>query len=218
MRRWFTPSLITLLLDAGTQGLYNTDMIFRPKRILLAVALVGAVGCDTMYRAQVVQEEVAAMSSDDGGDVVAQTEFVDLTRFTLPEYVMFALTNRPDVISARLAVSNAYLKLTQITSGEYPILGVSGGYSQSTHNNGPHFSWHQSGDANASFRMELLLYDFGRLDAQELEARENIIAAQEPVLNSTSLPLTFAVNFIGAAMKFSPRTLTCSSRLQAPKV
>ena len=150
--------------------MYNTDMTFRPKSFLLAVALIGAVGCDTMYRAQIAQKEVEAMSSDDGGDVAAQTDFVDLTRFTLPEYVMFALTNRPDVISARLAVSNACLKLTQITSGEYPILGVSGGYSQSTHNNGPHFSWHQSGDANASFRMELLLYDFGRLDAQELEA------------------------------------------------
>lgn len=158
--------------------MYNTNMTFRPKRFLLAVALFGAVGCDTMYRAQIAQEEVAAMSSDDGGDVAAQADFVDLTRFTLPEYVMFALTNRPDVISARLAVSNACLKLTQITSGEYPILGMSGGYSQGTHNSGPHFSWHQRGDANASFRLELLLYDFGRLDAQELEARENIIAAQ----------------------------------------
>ena len=154
-------------------------MFLKPRKVALAaLALIGAVGCDTMHNAQVAQEEIAAISSDDGKDVAPQTDFVDLTRFTLPEYVEYALSNRPDVISAQLAVSNAYLKLISITSGEYPIFGMSGGYSQGTHNSGPHFSWRQSGDAKASFNMELLLCDFGRLDAQELEARENIVAAQ----------------------------------------
>ncbi|MBR4653870.1 MAG: TolC family protein [Kiritimatiellae bacterium] len=148
------------------------------KSALCALALAAMAGCDTIDRAITAQEEVEAMSADDGGDASLPSEFVDLTKFTLPEYVEYALSNRPDVISARLAVSNACLKLVSVTSGEYPIFGASGGYSQSTHNNGPHFSWRQSGDANASLRMELLLCDFGRLDAQELEAMENIVAAQ----------------------------------------
>ncbi len=153
-------------------------MFFKTRKVAwAALALVGVAGCDTINNAHVAQEEIAAISSDDGNDVAPQADFVDLTKLTLPEYVEYALTNRPDVISAQLAVSNAYLKLVAITSGEYPIFGMSGGYSQSTHN-GPHFSWRQSGDAKASFNMELLLCDFGRLDAKELEARENIIAAQ----------------------------------------
>ena len=154
------------------------NMFFRSKKFFLAVALACAAGCDTMYRAHLAQEEVAPVSADDDGDMPPQAEFVNLTGFTLPEYVEYALSNRPDVISARLAVSNAFIKLTSISSGEYPIFGLSGGYSQSTRNSGPHFSWRQSGDANAAFRMELLLCDFGRLDAQEQEARENIVAAQ----------------------------------------
>ena len=153
-------------------------MCFRSVKIVLAAALACAAGCDTMNRAHLAQKEVAPISADDGSDMPPQADFVDLTGFTLPMYVEYALTNRPDVISARLAVSNACLKLTSVSSGEYPILGLSGGYSQSTHNSGPHFSWKQSGDANAAFRMELLLCDFGRLDAQEKEARENIVAAQ----------------------------------------
>ena len=131
-----------------------------------------------MQRARIAQDEVAEMSADDGASVGQQADYVDLTSFTLADYVCYAISNRPDVIAAQLAVSNALLKLVSVTSGEYPIFGMSGGYSQSTHNSGPHFSWRQSGDANASFRMELLLCDFGRLDAKEREARENAVAAQ----------------------------------------
>lgn len=144
----------------------------------VAVAVAGLAGCDTMFRARQAQEEIAGISSDNGVDSGGEVEYVDLTQFTLPEYVEYALSNRPEVVSAWLSVSNAWLKLVSITSGEYPIFGFGGGYSQSTHNNTPHFSWKQSGDANAKFRMEFLLYDFGRLDAQELEARENIMAAE----------------------------------------
>lgn len=153
-------------------------MCFRSVNIVLAVALACVAGCDTIYRAHLAQEEVSPVSADDGGDMPPQADFVDLTGFTLPQYVEYALSNRPDVISAKFAVSNAYLKLTSVSSGEYPIFNFSGGYSQSTRNSGPHFSWRQSGDANAAFRMELLLCDFGRLDAKKREARENIIAAQ----------------------------------------
>ena len=153
-------------------------MCFRLGKILPAVALACVAGCDTMYRAHLAQEEVSPMSADEAGDMPSQVDFVDLTGFTLPQYVQYALDNRPDVISAGLAVSNACLKLISVSAGEYPIFNLSGGYSQSTHNSGPHFSWRQSGDANAAFRMELLLYDFGRLDAQEQEALENAVAAQ----------------------------------------
>ena len=144
--------------------------------LLAAAALAALTGCDAMRRAQRAQDEVAPAIVDDDSGFPPRTDYVDLTSFSLAEYVDFAISNRQDVIAARLAVSNAWLKLVSVTSGEYPLFGLSGGYSQSTHN-GPHFSWRQSGDANAAFRMELLLCDFGRLDAKEREAREGIAAA-----------------------------------------
>ena len=108
--------------------MYNRRMFSGFKKsALCALALAAMAGCDTIDRAITAQEEVEAMSADDGGDASLPSEFVDLTKFTLPEYVEYALSNRPDVISARLAVSNACLKLVSVTSGEYPIFGASGG-------------------------------------------------------------------------------------------
>ena len=143
--------------------------------IFLFVVLVFA-GCDTMDNANKAQLSVMDTASETEPSVPNDEEFLDLTNFTLAEYVDFAMTNRPDVASSMWAISNATLKLTSITSGEYPLFDFGAGYSQSTHN-GPHFSWRQKGNADASFRMEFLLYDFGRLEAQELEARENIASA-----------------------------------------
>ncbi len=148
-------------------------------RFILAAtsaALLAFAGCETIYNATLAQEEVNATISPDSAAADDDVEFVDLTDFTLADYVEFALSNRPEVASSYLALSNACLSLRMITAGEYPLFDFGGGYSQSTHN-GPHFSWRQQGAADATFRMELLIYDFGRLEAQEQEARENIMAA-----------------------------------------
>ena len=154
-------------------------MLLRLVQVLFAAIVVACmVGCDAMYRAQVAQEDMAVFLSDEE-EPLDGADYVDLTKLTLPEYVAYALANRPDVAQARLAVSNAVLKLVSVTSGEYPIIGLSGGQSRSTHNSGPHFSWRQTGKANGAFRMSLLLYDFGRLDAQEQEMYENILSAQQ---------------------------------------
>lgn len=153
-------------------------MIFNQIRFFAALsALLAFVGCGTMYHAAEAQLEVMEMSSDVVASPSEDEDFVDLGDFSLAEYVDFAISNRPDVVSSLLAVSNAWLKLVSVTSGEYPLWDFGGGYSQSTHN-GPHFSWRQKGSADATFRMEFLIYDFGRLEAQELEARENIVAAE----------------------------------------
>ena len=150
------------------------------KSAFMAAALAAIAGCAAIQRAQDAQDEVAPFADDAGETVIPEDEddYVDLSDFTLADYINFALDRRPDVIAAHMAVSNADLKIVSVLAGEYPLLDASGGYSQSTHNNGPHFSWRQSGNADASVRLELLLYDFGRLDAQELEAVENALAAR----------------------------------------
>lgn len=139
-----------------------------------------------MYRAECAKEAVAPAAAE---QPVSEGEraYLDLTHLTLPGFVEFALSNRPDVVEARLAVSNAYLKLVSVSSEEYPFIDLSGGYSRGTHNSGPHFCWRQTGDADAQFAFSLLLCDFGRLDAQERAAREGIVAAQRDYANKELL-------------------------------
>ena len=97
----------------------------------------------------------------------------------LYDYAAFAITNRPSLESARLAVSNAVLELAAIASDRELQLKLSGGYSQSSLNSGPHFSWRQErGKGTVDFAADLLICDFGRIDARELRARENLAGAR----------------------------------------
>ena len=64
----------------------------RLEKVLLAATLTCVAGCDTMYRAKVVQDEMASVASDNGGDLAPQADFVDLTSFTLQEYVEYAIS------------------------------------------------------------------------------------------------------------------------------
>jgi len=155
------------------------------KRLRLLSVLIAAccAGCDTMQRAQEAQDEIAAVARDRGAGGVCETNEparVALDGLTLRGYVEFALTKRPDVASARLAVSNAALALVTAQADDVlmPQVTAAGGHSQSTQNKTPHFSWHQKGNGEASVMVDLLLCDFGRADAKIREAAENLVAAQ----------------------------------------
>ena len=148
---------------------------------LLAAGALGALaGCETVARARAAQRDVAAATNDCA--VAASTNApprVDLRGGDLYDYAAFALTNRPSLASARLAVSNAALALASVTADRALQVGLSGGYSQATANGGSHFSWHQPrGKGTADVSLDLLLCDFGRIDAKEQEARENLVAAE----------------------------------------
>lgn len=152
------------------------------KRSLLPVAGLVALltGCETIARARDAQRSVAAATND---AVVVRADAapvrVDLRMFDFVEYVEFALTNRPSLETARLAVSNAVLALTTATADRELQLDVSAGYSQATANRKGHFSWHQNrGAFGSDIAVDLLLVDFGRVDAQERAAREDLVAAQ----------------------------------------
>lgn len=146
-----------------------------------AAAVAAAVaawcaGCGTAARARAAQKRLAGITNDVA--VAAAPVDVNLTGRELKDFVWFALTNRPSVETARLAVSNAVLALRDASSGRYLQLELAGGYSQATANRGSHFSWRQNrGKGNADFTFDLLLTDFGRIRAQEREARESLVAA-----------------------------------------
>ena len=148
---------------------------------LVLAAAVLATGCETVRRARTAQRAVAAVTNEVPGAV--QTRFkpgsVNLLGATLPDYVAFAMTNRPSLEASRLAVSNAVLELARVTSDRELQLNLSAGYSQATHNGGSHFSWHQRrGRGTTDVSADLLICDFGRIDARERQAREELVAAQ----------------------------------------
>ena len=143
-----------------------------------AAALVCACGCSTIKRARTAQADVA-QAADDASANSKEVTHVDLRGFRLVDYVAWAMNHRPSIEAAHLAVTNAMLELSRVTSDRDLQLNLSSGFSQSTANRSTHFSWHQnSGKFTTDVSLDLLIYDFGRIDAREHQARENLVAAQ----------------------------------------
>ena len=155
--------------------MYNVRMLSFTKIVLCAgTALVLACGCDTIKRARLAQARVAedASSTPKGGRV-------DLRGLRLVDYVAWAMNHRPSIEAAHLAVSNAVLELARVTSDRELQANLSSGFSQSTANRTSHFSGHQDrGKFTSDVSFDLLIYDFGRVDARERQARANLVAAQ----------------------------------------
>jgi len=161
-------------------------MHFDFRTAVLAGTLAGLIaGCETVENARLAQERVAAYTND--AVAVSATNAparVNLLGNDLYGYVAFAMTNRPSLEVSRLAVSNAVLALAEVTADRALQLSLSGGYSQGTANN-EHFSWRQTGGkGTADFSADLLICDFGRVDARELEARENLVAARRTLADA----------------------------------
>ena len=150
-----------------------------PTRYLLVAAVLAAVaGCDTIKRARTAQKAMAAATNDVPADVSRTLPRVNLLGAKFVDLVAFAMTNRPSLEIARLAVSNATLSVIEATSDRELQMNLAGGYSQSTANSDSHFSWHQRrGKGTADISFDILLVDFGRIDARERQAREDLVAA-----------------------------------------
>ena len=153
-------------------------MKFTTRYLLVAAALAAVAGCDTINRARTVQKAMAPATNDVPADVSTTLPRVNLLGAKFVDLVAFAMTNRPSLEIARLAVSNATLSVIEATSDRELQMSLAGGYSQSTANDS-HFSWHQRrGKGTADISFDILLVDFGRIDARERQAREDLVAAQ----------------------------------------
>ncbi len=151
-----------------------------PSPLARAVALalaMAAASCGTVRNAELAKEE--ALPAATGEASAAGLGGVSLAGFRLPDFVEFAMTNRPEVISAALAVEERTLAIRTIDSARpfMPNVTASAGYGQSTANGGPHFSWRNSGRFSASAGLDVLLVDFGRYDASRRAAMEDLVAA-----------------------------------------
>lgn len=152
-------------------------------RLFLAAATLAALaGCGTIRRAHEAQEGVADRAS---GSATA-VQRVDLRGYPLSSLVAFALTNRPTVVSAQLAVDDARLALREIDSSA-PLLSskpwnafdlsLRGGHSESSASD-HRLRARTEGNASAVLSLDILVYDFGRHAAAAAAAGEQVIAAE----------------------------------------
>ena len=162
-------------------------MNFRKFAVLAAFPAIVA-GCSTIFEAQEAQKEVADKGS---GAEVRSTERIDLRGSSLEKLVDFAMTNRPSVVSARLAVEDARLAMKTIaadaplissTPWTAPKLALGGGYSASSDASASRLGWRTEGNASAALSLDLLIWDFGRHSAEMDAAAENVIAAEHQLV------------------------------------
>lgn len=153
------------------------------KTLIAFVSLAAVAGCGTIHRAKSVQAVVDAETRPD-----ALPQRVVPTDLRLSALVDFALTNRPSVVSSRLAVMDARLAMREIAAGSPVIsstplnafgLSLTGGHSESSAG----ATWSDAqfrtrGNASAGLSLDLLIYDFGRNAAEKKAQAERVIAAE----------------------------------------
>ncbi|MBO7482761.1 MAG: TolC family protein [Kiritimatiellae bacterium] len=154
-------------------------------KTLAAMAAAALAGCGTIRSAREAQQAVESVGSGE----VAGCEQISLAGATLPELVVFAVTNRPSMTSAALAVKDARLAMKEIAA-DAPLasstpwnaagLSASLGYSESSRS--AHFSDLKAktrrGSASGALSMDLLVWDFGRNAARAKAQAENVLAAE----------------------------------------
>ena len=140
-------------------------------------------GCMTIFNAQEAQRALEAKGT---GAAVQAAEKISLVDYSLKELVDFAMTNRPSVVAAALAVKDARLALKEIAADAplvsyspwtAPHLSLSGGYSAASES-GKSLTWKTEGSASAGLSLQILLYDFGRNAAEANAQVERLIAAE----------------------------------------
>ena len=147
-------------------------------------SLLALAGCGTIFNAQLAQRSVEEKGA--GVCPSAASVKLDLADYSLRELVEFALTNRPSMVSAALAVADAHLALREIeadaplvsgTPWNAPHVGVSGGYSAASAA-GHHLRTKTTGNASAALSLSVLLYDFGRNQARANAQVERVLASE----------------------------------------
>lgn len=159
------------------------------RKILIVSLAVSVIGCSTIRRAHEAQNSAATAVE------AAAAKPTVPALVTLPELVDFALTNRPSVCSARLAVADARLRMKEIAANA-PILSttpwnaadVSASLGYSEAGPGEHFSdidfKTKRGKGTGSVSVDLLVYDFGRNAAEAKAQAERVVAAEVNLLDT----------------------------------
>ena len=137
-------------------------------------ALLLLCGCDTVKLAR------RAQSPDDRlrGETTVRAAEIGLDDgrpHSLTNLEQLALLYQAASLQARQEVESTRLQVRMTHSGRLPQIGTSAAYNRATQNaRGRESSLNAQGSWSGSLSLDLLLYDFGKLDAQERQAREEI--------------------------------------------
>lgn len=166
-------------------------MLFQRFALIFTLAFFHA-GCSVISGARKAQEEVSSKSREDAPALAGQ---VDLAGLSLEELVSVAMSNRPSVVAARLAVEDARLALKQLaadapvvsrTPWTSPRLSVAAGHSEASDAVGDldDLRFSTDGSMSGTVSLDLLVYDFGRYGAAAAEAAENVVAAEKALVDT----------------------------------
>lgn len=149
-------------------------------------------GCSTIENAREAQRELAPRGDEGRVSEVKPSE-ISISGMKLQNLVDFAMTNRPSLVSARLAVDEARLALKTIAA-DAPLVSdtpwnalnasVNAGYSErSAGTTAKDHDFRTHGGASASLSIGLLLWDFGRCDARLKAQSERVLEAELALLD-----------------------------------
>lgn len=152
------------------------------------ISTVAITGCKSVREAREAQAEVASVMDEEAA--AKQTfEQVKLQSTSLESLVAYAMTNRPSMKAAELAVKDARLQLKAVAA-DAPVVSktpwnainadASVGYSESS--SVAHFRDFDHSTSRSApssdLSINLLIYDFGRNAARAKAASENVIASE----------------------------------------
>jgi outer membrane protein TolC len=141
--------------------------------------LVVFCGCQTVKQARQAQSAADRLPGETTV-TAAQAGLESGRTYALTNLEQIALSYHPALLQARQAVESARQQCRIVHAGRLPQISASGTYNRSTQNASgrrPNAS-EMRGSWSGSLGLDLLLYDFGRLDAQERQALEGLIAAE----------------------------------------
>ena len=154
----------------------------------MLIALFALVaGCGTVRAVREARSAQRAWTDrGTGKEAELPVEPVRLVGWKLPQLVEFAISNRPSMVRARLGVDDARLALREVAA-DAPLLSTtpwnavhasaSLGHSEvSDRGHGLH--GHTDGNASGALSLNVLLYDFGRNDAQARALAEEVVSAE----------------------------------------
>lgn len=161
-------------------------------------ALAGALfsfilvcGCSTIQKARDVQS---------GNDVLdgertllpADVGLHSGSTVTVERLGDIALRYHPSIVQASQAVERARSAVKITKAGRWPHLSANAGYTRSTSNSRGDNHSEMSGSWSGALGLDLLIYDFGKLDAADRQRAEEVIAAEQ-LLRQTQVSVLYAV-------------------------
>lgn len=159
--------------------------------ILIFIFASILAGCAVVSNARQEQRNVADKTSC---DALCKTNSINLTNLSLENLVTIALSNRPSVVSAKLAVEDARLALKQLAS-DAPVVSatpwtaakssVSASHSESSKiaDDLDDLRFSTDGSFSGSISLSLLVYDFGRYGASASAAAEEVVSAEKSLVD-----------------------------------